>query len=161
MQSSKIDLQDGSKIQINKGFEKKIGLAHIKIERLKKKKISTYIFFGFCMITGIILIYSQRDLLVGFDFTYSKYLIFARSFLLVLLGFGFSSVGFNKLKDYRKKRKTVKEEKEKIDKVLNQYQIKYSCNIEFGEKYHGVQDVIVEIKSNSDLLKNSKSTYQV
>ncbi|QTE21181.1 hypothetical protein [Polaribacter cellanae] len=161
MQNSKLDLQNGSKIQLDKGFEKELGLIHIKIEQLKKKKISTYIYFIICMGIGLPIMISQRDLLVGFDFTYSKYLKFAQSFLIVILGFGFCNIAVSKLKKYIKERKAVKEEKEKIDTILNRYKIKYSYNIEFGKKYHGIQDVTVELKSNSDLLKGSKITHQV
>lgn len=161
MKNNKLDLQNGSKIQLDENFEKELGLIHIKIERLKKKKISTYVYFIVCIVIALPIIISQRDLLVGFDFTYSRYLKLVRSLLIVFLGFGFSSVGFNKFKKYRKKVKNIKEEKQKVDKVLNQYQIKYSYNIQFGKKYHGIQDVIVELKSNSDLLKDSKITHQV
>lgn len=148
-----------SKILFNKKFENKIGLVHIKIEQLKKKKVSIYIYFFLCMAIGCILIISQRNLLDGFDFTYSKYVKLARSLLVVFLGLVLSGFAYRKLNHYRGKSKIVKDEKDRIDAILDKYQIKYSCSVKFGEKYHENQDVIVELKSN--LLKDSKITYQI
>ena len=113
------------------------------------------------MIIGIPIIVSQRDLFNDFDFTYGRINKLAVSLLVVIVGFVFFNVGVSKLKKFRKEKKNAKHEKEKLHKILNQHQIKYSCNIEFGKKYHGMQDVIVKLKSNSDLLKDSKITYQI
>jgi len=55
----------------------------------------------------------------------------------------------------------VKDEKDRMGTVLDKYKIKYSCKVKFGRKYHGKQDVIVELKSDSELLKNSKVKYEV
>jgi hypothetical protein len=144
------------KIKLGKKFEKQLGVIHIDIEKLKKQKRLIYTQFFLSIILGSILILSQRNLFVGFDFTYSKYLKLAQSLLVVFLGFGLCSIALNELKKYRKKLKIVKDQKHKIDNILDEYRIEYSCSVEFGKKYHDIQDVVVELKSNSDLLKDSK-----
>ena len=39
--------------------------------------------------------------------------------------------------------------------------IKYNCDVTFGNKYHGNKNVIVELKRDSNLLKGLKETYQI
>ena len=150
-----------SKIELGEDFEKRLGLVHIEIEKLKKKKASIYIYSFLYMVIGCTLILSQRNLLVEFTLTYSSYVITLRSLLVIVVGFGLLGAAYSKLNKYRKQAKILKDKKNKIDAVLNKYQIEYSCRVEFGEKYHGNQDVNVELKSKSNLLKDSKITYQI
>lgn len=150
-----------STIKLGEKFEKKIGLTHIEIESLKKKKTLTYIYFSSLIVIALLIILSQRNFLDDFDFTYGKYIKLSISLFVIILGFKLCSLSYSKLSQYIKKVKMVKDEKDRIDAVLNKYQIEYSCNVVFGEKYHGNQDVIIELKSNSDLLKDSKKTFQI
>ena len=53
------------------------------------------------------------------------------------------------------------DEKDKIDLILNKYQIEYNCVVEFREKYHGFQKVSVDLESKNDLLKSTKTIYEV
>lgn len=150
---------------INENIVKDLGLILIEIERLKKKKIGTYIYFLSFIGIGCVLIYIEKDFIQELDLSksspYMKYSEFAISFMVILTGFILFHFAFKRLIKYREKKKEVKLRKAKIDAVLDKHQIKYSCNIVFGEKYHGIQDIIVELKSNSDLLKDSKATYQI
>lgn len=148
-----------SKIRIGKEFEKKIGLLHIEIEKLKKKKKSIYVSFYLNTALGCILILAGCSL-VGFAITNNRF-IFKIAWVMILAGFGLFGFTFTKLNAYRNKAKAAKVEKNRIDAILDKYQIKYNCIIIFGEKYHGNQDVIVEIQSKNNLLKDSKTTYQI
>ena len=61
--------------------------------------------------------------IIASDFDYIEYKRSAGNILLMFLGFGLIILGFNKLNRYRKKMKTVLDEKKKIDTVLNEYKI--------------------------------------
>ena len=127
--------------------------------KLKKDKISVYSYIFVYMTIGCTFIISQRNFFDDFEIAASKRTSWP--LVLIFLGFGLISMAYSKLIKFRKNVKNMKNEKEKIDSVLNKHQIKYSCNVEFGEKYHGDQDVNVELKSNSKLLKDSKITLQI
>ncbi|MFV0571733.1 MAG: hypothetical protein ACK5M1_04770 [Xanthomarina gelatinilytica] len=152
-----------SKILLDKKFKNRIGFVHAKIKNLKRNETSAYIYSSLFIIIGVILILSQKKILVELasDFDYIEYKRSAGNILLMFLGFGLIILGFNKLNRYRKKMKTVLDEKKKIDTVLNEYKIKYNCDVTFGNKYHGNKNVIVELKSDSNLLKGFKETYQI
>ena len=150
-----------SKIRFTEEFEKKIGLTHIKIESLKKKKKVSYTLFFLYLTLGFILILSQRNLFIDFTLTYSHYVNITGSLLLIILGFGLCGLAYSVLYQHIKNTKTAKAEKTRIDTILDKYQIKYHCKVTFGEKYHGTQEIAVELESKSNLLKNSENTYQV
>lgn len=149
------------KINLGDTFEKKIGFIHVEIENLIKKKTSMYVYFFTSVIIGTPLIISQRNFLANFDFSYAGFNKLAGAVLVISLGLGLISIAFSKLNKYRKKIKTAKQKKSKIDTILNEYRIKYSCNVKFGEKNNNYQDVIVKLKSNNSLLKNSIITFQI
>lgn len=168
----KVNLQDGitcgltnqkptfnntcPKIVLSDKFKKELGLIHIKIERLKSKKRLTYTYFYLYMIIGCILILGGSAFMKFTFVTTSLYISRVR-LTLIIVGFGLCGFGYSKLNEYRNKIRVAKAEKSRIDGILNKYQIKYTCNVEFGEKYHGNEEVIVELKSKNHLLKNSKS----
>ncbi len=150
-----------SKIKLNEKFKEQLGMIHIEIRKLKKKKRLIYTSSFLYMILGCILIIRERNFLIEFTFTYSDYISTLRSLLIIFVGFGLCGLAYSKLSQYRKKTKIVKAEKDRIDAVLDKYQIEYSCHVDFKEKYHGNQEVVVELKSKSSLLKDSKITYQI
>lgn len=150
-----------SKNPISEKFIEDLGLIHIEIEKLEKNKKWVYIYSLIYLLIGCILIISERDFLIDFNFSYSRYLKLLGSILILFLGFGLVILAINKLGLHFKKTKMVKGEKDKMRTVLDKYQIKYSCKVKFGRKHHGKQDVIVELKSDSDLLKKSKVKYEI
>lgn len=173
-----IDLQDGItcvvtnqkpnfnktclKIQLGEKFEKQLGLILINIEKLNKKKKSIYIQFFLFMTIGCILVLSQWNSISELTLTYSDFIVaLTLPLFIIITGFGLCGIAYGILKKYRKETKSVRFDKDRIDKVLDRYEIEYHYNVIFGEKYHGYQDIIVEIKSKSNLLENSKLTYQV
>lgn len=147
------------KIELGENFEKKLMLIHIEIEKLKKDKISIYSYVFIYVAIGCTLIISQRNFFN--DFEVAAYRRTSWPLLLIFLGFGLISLAYSKLIQHLKNVRNFRNEKEKLDSVLNKHQIEYSCNVEFGEKYLGNQDVNVELKSNSNLLKDSKVTLQI
>lgn len=149
------------KINLGDKFERRIGLINVEIASLVKKKTSMYVYFFASIVIGTPLVISQKNFLVNFDFSYASFNKLAGSILVISLGLGLNSIAFNKLNKYLKKIKTVKQKKSKVDAILGAYSVRYSCNVKFGKKYHDYQDVIVKLKSNSNLLKSSVVTFQI
>lgn len=149
------------RIELGNKFEREIGIIHAEIVSIMKKKTSMYVYFFVSVIIGTPLIISQSDFLTNFDFSFAGFNKLAGSLLIIFLGLGLNSIAFSKLNEYRKKIKTIKQRKSKIDAILDRYRVKYSCNVEFGKKHNDYQDVIVKLKSNSNLLKSSTITYQI
>ena len=149
-----------SNIKLSNKLEKDLGLVHIEIEKLKKKKILTWTSSLVYLMSGCFIILMARNLFFS-DFVNSWYIKLTSSLLVAVIGFSLFNMAYGKLRLFTKKIKIAKSEKERINTVLDKYQIEYSCNVKFGKKYHENQDVIVEIVSNSSLLKNSKITYQI
>ncbi|GAA3556265.1 hypothetical protein [Snuella lapsa] len=146
-------------IRFNKEFEKKLGLIHIEIERLKKRKRLIYIKSCFFMVLGCGLMFGANSLM---EITHKPSVYeFKIKLAIIVIGFALSSFGYKTLHQFIKKTKNFKEKKNKIDLLLNKYLIKYSCNIDFGKKYHGNQEITFELKSENHLLKNSKITYEI
>lgn len=146
---------------LSKKLVEDLGLIHIEVERLKKDRQQAYSYFFICMTIGCVLILVGINLWEDSSFNNISYAIIKRSSFLLFLGFGLCILAYRILSGYIKKAKEVKSDLEKINAVLDKYQIEYSCTVEFGKKYHGKQDVVVKLNSNSNLLKESKITYQV
>lgn len=146
-------------IRFDEEFEKQLGLIHIEIKKLKKRKTSIYIQSYLFIILGFTLMLSANSLM---EFTYSLSAFELKSKLIIMMvGLGLCSFGYNTLNKFKNKTKTTQAKKDRIDLVLNKYLIEYNCKIEFGEKYHGNEDIIVELKSKNNLLRSSKITYQI
>ncbi len=145
-----------SKIELNDKFEKKLGLINIEVERIKQEKNSTHLTFYTFIIIGFILIIGG-SLLVKFALT-SIY-TFQITSIIIGAGLTFLGIAYKKLNKYRRKAKIAKAKKSKIDKILNQYQIKYNTDIKFGKKYHGIQEAVVELKIENG--KHSTTTYKI
>lgn len=150
-----------SKSPLSEKFIEDLGLIHIEIEKLKKKKLQTYCCFFAYMSIGGVLILVGINLWEDSSFSDISYSILKRSSFLLFLGFGLCIFAYRILSKYIKETKKVKSDLNQINAILDEHQIEYDCDVEFGKKYHGVQDVTVELKSNSNLLKGSKITYQI
>lgn len=151
-------------ILLGKEFEKKIGLLHIELESLKNRKLSIYVYSFLYMLLALIIIVSliyYGKLFKDSDFAYSIYLELSAYLLVILPLLQLISLAYRKLSRYTHKMKIMKGQQNTINTVLKKYQIEYSYRIEFGKKYHRNQDIIVELKSNSNLLKDSRTTFQI
>lgn len=148
-------------IQLDEGFEKRLAKINLEIQSVRKRKVSIYVFSLLYLIIGSILIISQRNLFDNFEFSYSWYKRSLEYLYLIFIGFGLIYWAGRTLSHYLKKTKTIREEKEKIDDFLNKHQIQYRCNVEFDRRHFGNHYAIVELTSDSDLLKNSKITFQI
>lgn len=65
------------------------------------------------------------------------------------MGFGLGplAMAFGSLNKHRQDLALAKFQKSKIDEVLHLYRIEYDIFIQFGKKYHGNQEVHVDLKT--------------
>ena len=148
-------------IELGKDFERKLAKIHVEIESLRKKKMTIYISSFLYTVLGCFLVISQRNLFDDFYLSYYWYKSSIEYLCIIFIGFWLIYLASNNLRKLRKKGKAIREEKEEMDNFLNKYQIKYECNVEFDKKQFGNHYAIVELKSNSKLLKDSKITFQI
>ena len=55
------------------------------------------------------------------------------------------SIATGPLNQFRNDLKLAKSKKEDVDNVLKIYNIKYDIDLKYGRKYHGIQDVEVDL----------------
>src|SRR5690606_3977115 len=106
---------------IDEKFIEDLGLIHIEIEKLEKNKKWIYMYSLIYLLIGCVLIISERDFLIDFDFSYSRYLKLLGSTLILFLGFGLVIIAINKLRLHFKKTRMVKDEKDRMGTVLDKY----------------------------------------
>ncbi len=150
-----------SVIELGEGFERKLAKVHVEIESLRKKKRTICVSSFLYTVLGCFLVISQRNLFDDFYLSYYWYKSSVEYLCIIFIGFLLIYLASNNLRKFKKKEKTIIEEKEEIGSILNKHQIKYECNVEFDKKQFGNHYAIVELKSNSKFLKDSKITFQI
>lgn len=133
------------KIELNEKFERKLKEINIKYEKLRSEKAVTYTYFVVFLIIGSLVI------LAGF--LLGKYILengVIATAPLIIMGVGLAPLGlaFGTLNNYRQELEIATKKKNQIDHILELYRIDYKIDIKFGEKYHGNQDVYVNLKVN-------------
>jgi hypothetical protein len=132
-----------SKIKLTDKFENKLKSVNIEYQNIKRKKVLTYSYFGVFLTIGIAVI-------VG-GYLLGKYALDSgviSTVPLIIMGVGLGPLGmaFGTLNRYRQDIEIAKSRKDKIDEVLNEYNIKYDIEIAFGKEIHGTQEVYAELK---------------
>ena len=139
------------KISLTKKFEEKLKLANIEYQRVQNDKWWTYayaivfltisfaVFYGAYWFVGYVdELFESRNSGQSY-ITVVPIVIFAIGFVLLAMAVG----AFNK---YRKDVAKVTLQKQRIDEVLSLYNISYVIEITFEKKYHGKQEVAVDLK---------------
>ncbi len=139
------------KIFLTKKFEEKLKIAAIEYQRVEKDRWWTYAYSIVFLIMSFAVFYSvywfigymdelfdSRDYGQGY-ITVVPIVIFSIGFVLLAMAVG----AFNK---HRKDVTKVSLKKQRIDEVIALYNISYTVDITFGKKYHGTQEVAVDLK---------------
>ncbi len=125
-------------------LESKIEAVNIDYESILKTKWLVYTNFIVFLLVAIAVIlagYFLAQYLLKFR------VVAAAPFIISLTGLLFVlPLAIGPLNTFRNDLKIAKAKKEHVDKVLDLYGIKYNINISFGKKYHGTQDVLVDLK---------------
>lgn len=138
------------KISLTQKFEEKLKLVNIEYQRIQKDKWWTYaysivflsmscaVFYGVYWFIGYMdELFESRKYGQGY-ITVVPIVIFAIGFVLLAMAGG----AFNK---HRRDVAKTTLKKQRIDTVLAQYNISYTIEIFFGKKYHGTQEVAVNL----------------
>jgi hypothetical protein len=130
--------------KLDSKLENKIETTNVEYQRVLQSKWLVYTNFIVFLIIGIAVIltgYFLAQYLLKFR------VIGAAPFIISLVGLLFViPLATGPLNTYKNDLKLAKERKDDVDEVLKLYGIKYDINISFGKKYHGTQDVYVDLK---------------
>ena len=143
-------------IQLNLKFQEKLEIAHLKLERIRRTKNSTYVIAFITAMIGILIISNYSfvaDLTPNSTF-YSRDLIG-----FVAVGIIITSTGFGRIINFRRKLRNTQFDIDIIDEVLEKYGISYKIICEYKEKIHGDQYVTVTIEYENWIEKSTITTY--
>lgn len=148
-----------SNIDFKNELQEKLDLINIEVETIKQRKNSILVRFYISILIGFVLIINGFSFLIYFSdvLTYDL----PDSMAVISLGFTSLFVGYRLLNTHRKELKLAKTEKTDIDTLLNQYRIRYTTKIKFGKKYHGVQEILIEMEMKGKFSKRTTTTYKI
>ncbi|WP_130735853.1 hypothetical protein [Flavobacterium sp. J27] len=131
------------KIELHEKFETKLKDSNVKYQKLIGEKPITYLYFVVFLFIGLSVILG--GFLLG-KYALDKGVISTTPIIIMSVGLLPLGLAFGALNNHRNELKIVENRKRKIDEVLHLYRIEYSIGIQFGKKYHGVQEVYTDLK---------------
>ncbi|RZS91898.1 hypothetical protein [Aquimarina brevivitae] len=131
-----------SKIELNDKFETQLKDINITYDQLKRKKALTIAYFVVMVFVGIAIITSA--FLLG-KYALGNRVVSAVPIIIMGVSLGPFVMGFGTLNSYLQELRVAKSKKERIDKILDLYNIKYDLDIQFGKSYHGTQEAAVHL----------------
>ncbi|MDY8135436.1 hypothetical protein [Aquimarina sp. 2201CG5-10] len=142
-----------SKIVLTEKFENKLKTANIEYDKIRKRKNLIYLYFGIFITIGLaFIIYGY---LLGKYVLDDRHIIykpglFIQEVHITIMAIGLLPFGiaYRILNRYLKKAEIAKSKRDKIDEVLNEYQIEYDINITYGKEFHGTRKTVAELKVN-------------
>lgn len=149
-----------SNILFDINFENKLEHVLFELEKLNREKNKKHIKFYIYIFIGFFIIIGNE--------TYANFMHMNDSFReweyrITAIGVGISIwtttyLFFNR---FRNKLAVANLEKEKIDDVLDLYNISYDVNFDYKDEIHGTRDVDVIITYKNWKKVNTKSTYTI
>ena len=134
-----------SKIELNDKFELAVKKANIELENIKKAKTDTY---------GHVLIFALVSLAIMFagyylgTYAWESGVISTVPLIIIGVGFGVLPFALGPLNKFRSELSLAQNKKDKLDEVLNLYNIDYEIYLKYGKKIHGTQEVQADLKIN-------------
>ncbi|MFK7811621.1 MAG: hypothetical protein AB8B59_03950 [Maribacter sp.] len=132
-----------TKIELNEKFEKKIKKVNIELENIKRTKTDTI---------GHVVIFTVISLAVIFAGYYlGKYawdggVISITPLIIITIGLGVLVLAVGPLNKFRNDMLITKDNKDKLDEVLDLYNIEYEIDLKYGKEVHGVKNVQTDLK---------------
>jgi hypothetical protein len=134
-------------IALNEKFEEKLKLSNVQYQKVLSSKTWTYAYFLVFLILSLIVmggaLYFAYYL---FNLTDRVGVISVAPVVILAIGIGLLSKAFGARNNYQQDLAAALHNKEKIDHALELYNIDYSIDIQFGRKYHGTEEVYVDVK---------------
>tara|TARA_R100000935_G_scaffold36196_1_gene57042 strand:+ start:162447 stop:162992 length:546 start_codon:yes stop_codon:yes gene_type:complete len=140
-------------IKLTEKFEEKLKTANIEYQYALKDKWWTYTYmvvFGFLGALAFFCLFKFQERIGEVIFNKSSgrgqgYLVVVY-ICIVTAGFVLFGMAIRAFNGYRNKVSKALHKKNRIDTVLNLYNIKYTIAISFGKNYHGTQEVEVDLQ---------------
>ncbi len=143
------------KITLNEKFQGKLLDANVHYKQIFGRKSWVSAYFMVFMIIGIAVILGAAW------FTYYLYNLTETTGVISVIPFIIGGVGFAVMamangtrNKFRKDLDEAKHKKEKIDSVLELYNINYDMNIELGQVYHGKQEMNVDVRFSGGMIND-------
>ncbi|QXP59011.1 hypothetical protein [Olleya sp. HaHaR_3_96] len=146
-----------SKIKLDKKFQKKLELANLELEIIRKNKKSIHWTFYFLITIGFLLIIGGDSLA---EWTINSVYVWKIKIGIIAIGITFLVIAYEKLNGFRKKIKNVQFGKHEIDELLKKYGIEYKTSFCFKEKIHGIQEIIIETEFKNWIKKRTTTQYK-
>lgn len=122
---------------MNEKFEERVKKVNIEFENIKKTKTDTY---------GHVVIYTAIILAVMFSGYYlGTYAWDIGAISTIGIGMGVLVFAAGPLYKFRNESVIAKNNKEKLDEVLNLYNITHEIDLTYGEKIHGTREVQADL----------------
>ena len=132
-----------SKITLREKFDNKLKIVNIDYEKVKRKKVLTFIYFGTFVLIGLALLVGGY--LLG-KYAYTNNVISTVPVIIMGVGIAPLAMAFGTLNKYQQSMEATRRKKARIDEVLKEYKIEYDIAIQFGKEYHGTQEVYADLK---------------
>ncbi|MEP0262373.1 hypothetical protein [Dokdonia sp.] len=132
-----------SVIRLDEKFQEKLEIANLELEIIHRNKKSTHLTFYTTIIIGFSLIIGGY---LFSSWTIHNLYLWEVKIGIIVSGFAFLGAAYSKLNSFRRKDNKAQLDKIKIDEILKKYGIKYYPNIDFKEKNHGIQEVIIHLE---------------
>jgi len=142
-------------ILFDKQFQSKIEDINLELHKIRKNKNKAHLTFYILIIIGFLLMIGNKIYAEWMHSTtyYWVYRISAIAFgITVLTG------AYDKFNRYRKKLRTAEFEKNKIDTVLEKYNISYKTSFNYKERIHGNQNIEITTEYKNWTKKHTTTT---
>lgn len=136
------------KIELNDKFKQKLEVVNTEYQLLKKSKKSIYFNAYVYFLISVLLIIS--GFLLG-NYGLSKGVFATLPFIISGVGMVSFLVSFFPIKKFKQHFYVAKSNKEKMDKLVELYNIKYEFKMHFGKEFHHIKEYTTELimKHNS------------
>jgi hypothetical protein len=146
-----------SKIKLNEKFQEKIEILNIELEKVRREKGRIHSIFYLIFSIGFILIIGG----IFFFMNNSKGLyVLDTSLAIISIGTIFLGEALDKLYKFKKKENNAEFEKYELDEFLEKYEIEYETKINFQEKTHGIQEIIIKVEYKNWNKKRTTTPYK-
>jgi hypothetical protein len=130
-------------ISLNEKFEDKLVDTTLEYETIKQSQKHVYTHSVFLLLVS--LIFMIGGYLFG-GYIWDKGLISTVPLLIIGVGLSLLAIALKPFSKYRNILVIARDKKDKLDKILKLYGIKYAVDLKFGKQTHGVQDVQINLK---------------
>ena len=127
-----------SRIILDKKLEQKIIEVNVKYQQIKRTQIESYFNFGLFFSISVLIIY------LGYymgKYAFEGGVISVVPLIIMSISLGTLTMAFGSLNRYNSEIKIARENKNRVDEVVEKYGVTYDINIVFDKNVHGTQHI--------------------